>query len=155
MEEFHYIINRENGCCLYCNKSLDKTNLTLDRIDNEMSHTFENVVLCCVDCNRKRKDRDYEIYVKESAYHRCGGENKFIWLIDNEKTYNTIKQSNPGGPSIIFTRYHESGKTMIRKLKYCGNNTWSYPKNGKTVKKILGFDANALYLYCLAQKMMC
>ena len=51
-----------------------------------------------------------------------------------------LKDSIVGGPSIIFTRYHEANKTKIR--------------NGdKLCKKIIGYDANALYLYNISQKM--
>ena len=44
-----------------------------------------------------------------------------------------------GGPSIIFHRYHESGRTFIR-----------YKPN-KPCKKIIGYDANALYLWSIGQ----
>jgi hypothetical protein len=51
-----------------------------------------------------------------------------------------LKDSIVGGPSIIFNRYHEAGKTKIR--------------NGdKICKKIIGYDANALYLWAIAQEM--
>jgi hypothetical protein len=51
-----------------------------------------------------------------------------------------LKDSIVGGPSIIFNRYHEANKTKIR--------------NGdKLCKKIIGYDANALYLYNISQKM--
>jgi hypothetical protein len=51
-----------------------------------------------------------------------------------------LKDSIVGGPSIIFNRYHEAGKTKIR--------------NGdKQCKKIIGYDANALYLWAIAQEM--
>lgn len=43
------------------------------------------------------------------------------------------------GPSIIFTRHHEAGKTRIRGDKLC--------------KKILGYDANALYVCAIGQPM--
>ena len=35
--------------------------------------------------------------------------------------HKTIKKNIVGGPSIIFTRYHEAGKTRIRKNKLCQN----------------------------------
>ncbi len=44
-----------------------------------------------------------------------------------------------GGPSIIFHRYHERLVTWIRGKYPC--------------KKIVGYDANSLYLYCLGKKM--
>ena len=60
---------------------------------------------------------------------------------DKDLYYN-FKINIVGGPSIIFNRYHEQDKTFIR------NGT-------KPCKKIWGADANALYLWALAQKMPC
>ncbi len=51
-----------------------------------------------------------------------------------------LKDSIVGGPSIIFNRYHEANKTYIRGLN-------------KLCKKIIGYDANALYLWAIAQEM--
>ncbi|XP_071137847.1 uncharacterized protein [Mytilus edulis] len=59
----------------------------------------------------------------------------------NSDLYFSIKQNLIGGPSIIFNRHHEVGQTFIR------NNF------NKPCQKILGFDANALYLYCIDQDM--
>ena len=52
-----------------------------------------------------------------------------------------------GGPAIVFCRYHKRRKTRIR--------AHIYGRNGKKCKKILGYDANALYLYCSGQLMPC
>jgi G:T-mismatch repair DNA endonuclease (very short patch repair protein) len=64
-------------------------------------------------------------------------------LIDhrNKDLYHTIHNNVVGGPSIIFNRTHKKDKTYIR------NNT-SFP-----CKKIIGFDANALYLWAIDQQM--
>ena len=59
----------------------------------------------------------------------------------NVDLFHTIQSNLIGGASIIFHRYHEKDKTFIN-----GN-----PE--KPCKQILGLDANALYLYCLAQDM--
>ena len=59
----------------------------------------------------------------------------------SKKTFDILQQALVGGPSIIFKRYAERNTTTIR---YGGQ---------KPCKKILGFDANALYLWCLAQVM--
>ncbi|KAJ8030844.1 hypothetical protein HOLleu_27376 [Holothuria leucospilota] len=53
--------------------------------------------------------------------------------------YHLFKDNIVGGPSIIFHRYQERDQTKIR--------------NGKMCKKILGFDANALYLWAVMQDM--
>ena len=49
-----------------------------------------------------------------------------------------------GGPSIVFKRYHESGVTKIRPHRV---------KTPKTCAKIVGYDANALYLSAMARGM--
>ena len=59
----------------------------------------------------------------------------------NEDLYDAVKRNIIGGPSIIFKRYHEADKSFIR-----GNPP-------KPCKKIIGFDANALYLHCLGKEM--
>ena len=46
-----------------------------------------------------------------------------------------------GGPAIIFKRYAEADKTFI-----CGNPD-------KICEKVVGYDANALYLWALSQPM--
>ena len=88
---------------------------------------------------------------------RCGGRNNCILLIDkkNQIAYDKIKNNIVGGPSIIFHRYHEKDKTKIQKIHYFGINQWGYYADGKVVKRIIGYDANALYLYCMMQKMPC
>ena len=56
----------------------------------------------------------------------------------NSDLYHLIKDNNTGNPSIIFHRYHQAGETKIREAE-----------NGQAAKpcqKILGYDANALYL---------
>ncbi len=62
-------------------------------------------------------------------------------LIDkgNEELYRTINQNIVGGPSIIFTRHAKAGETLIRGDKQC--------------EKVVGYDANALYLWSIGQDM--
>lgn len=55
--------------------------------------------------------------------------------------YHSFKNNVVGGPSFIFNRYHEKDKTFIR--------------GGKPSKRVWGADANALYLWALAQDMPC
>jgi hypothetical protein len=50
-----------------------------------------------------------------------------------------LKRNIVGGPSIIFHRFHEVDKTRIR--------------GGKLCKNVLGYDANALYLWAISEVM--
>ena len=51
------IIQKSNGY------KLDKKQWTLDRIDNNIPHTKENVVLCCLKCNLERKNMKQENFI--------------------------------------------------------------------------------------------
>ena len=70
------------------------------------------------------------------------GPEVYFSLIDktNADLYYKIKDNVVGGPSIVFNRYQEKNKTHIRD----GPNA---------CKKIIGFDANVLYLWALMQNM--
>ena len=63
----------------------------------------------------------------------------------NSDLYHLIRDNNTGGPSIIFHRYHEAGKTKIRESEK--------GQAAKLCEKIVGYDANALYLWALMQNM--
>ena len=55
--------------------------------------------------------------------------------------FKTVQANIVGGPSIIFTRYMEAGKSFIKNQPF------------DPVQKIIGLDANALYPYALSQEM--
>ena len=63
----------------------------------------------------------------------------------NSDMYHLIRDNNTGGPSIIFHRYHEAGKTKIREAEK--------GQDAKLCEKIVGYDANALYLWAVMQNM--
>ena len=63
----------------------------------------------------------------------------------NSDLYHLIRDNNTGGPSIIFHRYHEAEKTRIRETER--------GQAAKLCQKIVGYDANALYLWAVMQNM--
>ena len=58
----------------------------------------------------------------------------------NSDLHKLVKDNIVGGPAIIFHRYHEKAVTKIR-------------GGGETCRAIVGYDANALYLWALMQDM--
>ena len=64
---------------------------------------------------------------------------------DPAETYNLLKIGMVGGPAQAFTRHHEKDVMYIR----------SHIEREKKCKKIIGYDANALYLYCSGDVMPC
>ena len=61
----------------------------------------------------------------------CPSANFSLFEEEDKHLYYMLKNNIRGGPSIIFDRYQEVNKTLIRGNKLC--------------KNIIGFDANALY----------
>ena len=58
----------------------------------------------------------------------------------NSDLHELVKDNIVGGPAIIFHRYYEKDVTKIR-------------GGGETCRSIVGYDANALYLWALMQDM--
>ena len=57
----------------------------------------------------------------------------------NSDVHQLVKDNIVGGPAIIFNRYHEKNVTKIRGEEKC--------------RSIVGYDANALYLWALMRDM--
>ena len=66
-------------------------------------------------------------------------ENIFALFSKNSKDlYDLFDKNIVGGPSIVFTRYHEADVTTIRSHKF--------KDQSKLCKKIIGMDCNSMYL---------
>ena len=73
-------------------------------------------------------------------------ERKAELYAPSKEAYDMLKEAVVGGPSLVFTRYHEAGKTRIRSHQY---------EDAKLCQNILGYDANALYLSTMLREMPC
>ena len=73
-------------------------------------------------------------------------ERKAVLYSPSKEAYDMLKAAVVGGPSLVFTRYHEVGKTRIRSHQIA---------EPKLCKNILGYDANALYLSTMLREMPC
>ena len=82
---------------------------------------------------------------REMMFKSAKKYNASFSLIDyrNADLHDTIKANIVGGPSIIFNRYHKVGQTYIR----------GDPQ--KPCSKVLGLDANSLYVHCINKQMPC
>jgi hypothetical protein len=191
------LFQNQKCVCYYCwcfltqNKKIkenkNNTNWTLDRIDCSKAHVSDNCVIACWGCNHKRSDTIMKKFYRKKALLRFAETKPMIYVIDekNKDVFIKLKQNIVGGPSIVYHRFHEVGKTKIERLHYnqqkkqwfYGNQSFignflkkflqKFPsviqrflhyflnKDGKDVKKIVGYDANALYLHCLRLDQLC
>ena len=72
-------------------------------------------------------------FLKEQHLH--------LSVFHSAQLYNLFRHNMVGGPAIIFKRYAEADKTCVRENPQ------------KICRKIIGYDANALYLWVLSQDM--
>ena len=73
---------------------------------------------------------------------------KTYFTIFNEKNkdlHHLVKDNVVGGASLVFHRYHEKGVTTLRQNEY--------GETARLCRSIVGYDANALYLWSLMQDM--
>ncbi len=75
-------------------------------------------------------------------FNNLKDDDYFVGFGKEHKNYaKELRDSILGGPSIIFHRWHECLKTKIKGIV------------DNLCRCVLGFDANALYLYCIGKKM--
>lgn len=142
MSHLNEQLAKQHHSCKHCGCALTVGNVSADRINNTKGHVDGNIVMSCIPCNCARKDMSIGGfgYMKRIE----ANTDKLVWSIDadNKDIYQNMKDNIAGGPSIIFNRYAKRNETTIR--------------NGeKLVKKIIGYDANALYLWALGGNMPC
>jgi hypothetical protein len=71
LTELFELLTTSNLACYYCSQSIlllysnvrEKTQWTLDRIDNSKGHNVDNVLIACLDCNLKRRNKN------KNAFH--------------------------------------------------------------------------------------
>ena len=145
VKKIQHQIKKDCFRCHYCKNKLNKSNFTLDRINSSFGHTNRNVVSCCLHCNVSKKNMNYHKFKSMKKLNDFAKHYPLPKIIneENKECFYKLKDSIVGGASIVYTRYHEINKTFIR-----GNLK-------KLCKHLAGFDANALYLWCLSQNMPC
>ena len=148
---------RQSTNCHYC--GCDVTyDWSLDRIDNAIGHINSNVLVACWPCNNRRGKRSYDDFIETKALEFYDIEHPQIHLIseDNKEVYAEMNRSVVGGASLVFHKYHEADVTRIQKATWnIADKEFVQDAPGKLVKEIIGMDANALYLWCIAQNMPC
>lgn len=141
MQHLDELLKKQRYICNYCYCKLNVENVSADRINNSKGHVDGNIIISCVNCNVARKDMN----IKSFRYKKLIEFNadRLVFSIDEEEAeiYRKMKANIAGGPSIIFNRFAKRNETTIR--------------GGKTCKKVIGYDANALYLWCLGNVMPC
>ena len=136
------LLQKQGYSCSMCKCPLSSENVSADRINNTVGHIDGNITITCINCNVARKNMSISRFRRQKLIDH--NADRLVYQIDKEYAdiYYKMKANIVGGPSIIFNRYAKRNETFIR--------------NGdKLVKKVIGYDANALYLWALGNEMPC
>lgn len=142
IEHLNDLLAKQHYLCGLCKCKLDIDNASADRINNKIGHQDGNILMTCIKCNCARKNMSLSAFRYQKLLEF--NSNRLVHSIDedNKDIYQKMKENIAGGPSIIFTRYAKRNETYIR-------------DSNKITKKIIGYDANALYLWALGNEMPC
>ncbi len=152
---------KQGYLCKFCYCNIDKDNFQLDEISYWDKEAWMKPIIVCSACKEERKGRSFKAFSREKfmKFH----SNRLIFSIDEQQSdiYQTMKDNIVGGPSIIFKRYARATSnnkpgTEIRGIELKD----TAQRLGMAIhimhcNKIIGYDANALYLWALSQDMPC
>ncbi|KAA6372242.1 MAG: hypothetical protein EZS28_032232 [Streblomastix strix] len=133
------------GQCWFCEvRFTNKNPPTLDRIDNSLGHSKNNVQLACQWCNVKRGNRDPFItkgLIQLKRYYLSKG---LPMPLTDEDTYHKLRPNITGGLANAFHRYNVKDETHINKIKFEGQYVVSYDLD-HIMTHVCGYDFNSLY----------
>ncbi|KAA6401879.1 MAG: hypothetical protein EZS28_002597 [Streblomastix strix] len=95
-----------------------KNRPTLDRIDNELSHSKDNVLPCCLYCNKYKGNRDEKQMKLMIQLRKYSLLKQLPVTLVNQKVYQIIRKNITGGLSNVLHRYNVAGETRINHLEY-------------------------------------
>jgi len=78
------LLFKYNYRCMYCHIALNYRSWTLDRIDNNIGHTYSNCVISCLKCNVNQKDMPFNQFYRYESLKRYDKKYPLIHIINNE-----------------------------------------------------------------------
>ena len=119
VKDFDYFAEKfSTETCYLCHEGFTFENTpTLDRINNDLGHSKDNVKICCRYCNTVKSDRSEQearLYVALRKY--CLLHN-LPMTINNEEVYRLLRKGITGGMSNVLHRLNIKYQTPINHLE--------------------------------------
>jgi hypothetical protein len=131
--------------CYLCHTKFTVNTLpTLDRIDNEIAHTLNNVEPCCELCNTTKSDKDKDFAQYKIQLRKYCLLNSLPMTLTDETTYHILRDGITGGLSNVGHRLNYAGITHINKLSFQDGQVFSQD-NDNVMTHITGCDFSSLY----------
>jgi hypothetical protein len=112
------VINESNRW-FKCKEEFNLNNVpSWNRIDYNLSHTLENVVLTCVMYNVERSNRSLELMQTLTQRKQYPIDNHFPLVLTNIHIVEQMQEAIVGGLSNVWHRSNIAGETYISYLIY-------------------------------------
>jgi hypothetical protein len=138
----------QNGCYI-CHVKFDETlnQPTLDRIDNNTSHSKDNVKACCCRCNVYRNQHDADVAKFKIQIHKYAQLKGLPMTLsrDDEKVYWDLMRCKTCGLSVVHNRRNLAGIDTINRLKIDESGKISRLTTDNVITHVIGVDFNSLY----------
>ncbi len=135
--------------CAICHEWFTNENRpSLDRIDNTLPHTKDNLQPTCVTCNTTKGNHDENLTKLRIRLAKFAKKFNIPHTLcqDNEDAYHIIRNGITGGLSNVQHRVNLKGVTHINKLHYDqSTNTVHDTDNEHIMTHFCGIDFNSLY----------
>ncbi|KAA6402583.1 MAG: hypothetical protein EZS28_001893 [Streblomastix strix] len=135
----------KNQRCHMCNTRFTwKNRPTLDRINNKLCYSRNNVLSCCLYCNTCKANRDVNqmrlmIHLRKYALFK-----QLPMTLISDDIYKILRRGIAGGLSTVMHRYNVAGQTKINHFEFDKENRWVYSIDSDNVMTHvlqLGFDS--------------
>jgi hypothetical protein len=87
----------QNNRYFICRKEFDETNPRFpDRIDCHLPHTIDNIVLCCIPCNKALSNQSLELVQTLVQLKQYAKENNYPLLLTNQSLIRQLQDAIVG-----------------------------------------------------------
>ncbi|KAA6364526.1 MAG: hypothetical protein EZS28_039947 [Streblomastix strix] len=132
------------GCHICKARFTSKNPPTLDRINNNMGHSADNVKPCCLFCNKFKSNKDENLTRLVIQLKNFCLMKSLPMTITDEEIYQILRSGITGGLSQVMHRYNVAGETKINQLKYINGKVISQDTD-YTMTHLLTLDFNCQY----------
>ncbi|KAA6379203.1 MAG: hypothetical protein EZS28_025270 [Streblomastix strix] len=148
IDDYEYFkeIFEKQSCYICHSKFTWKNRPTLDRIDNELSHSKDNVFPCCLYCNKYKGNRDEKQMKLMIQLRKYSILKQLPMTLVNQDVYTIIRKNITGGLSNVLHRYNVAGETRINHLEYDVENKCVYSIDSEHIMThIIQLDFDSQY----------
>ncbi|KAA6368309.1 MAG: hypothetical protein EZS28_036164, partial [Streblomastix strix] len=145
----------KNQRCHMCNARFTwKNRPTLDRIDNKLGHSKDNVLPCCLYYNTCKANRDVNSMRLMMQLRKYALFKQLSMTLMSDEGYHLLRNGITGGLSQVMHRYNIAGQTKINHFEFDKEERCVYSIDSDYVQThVVQLDFHSQYPSVMSGKM--